>query len=185
MHVRNCQFSHKTLIILQITMFKFICVRLYLPLSTKDIDISYIHEPSTILKIKEISQLAMSFLVLQKQFFEGPCLPHLVYHKSLVMQMAELHSWISLYQVVRNDSLVQSLSQIVFLTNYRDPKSMLTLIFLLSKETQQNHNLFYSRIHRCMCSFSKVCDNSLKLRLIHQSKSQHLDLSLHQSRFYT
>ena len=34
-----------------------------------------------------------------------------------------------------------------FFTNYRDPKRMLTLIFLLSKETQQNHNLFYSMIH--------------------------------------
>ena len=99
------------------------------------------------------------------------------------MQMAELHSWNSLYQVVQNDSLIQSLSQIVFLTNYGDPKSMLTLIFLISKETQQDHNLFYSRIQRCTCSFNKVCDNSLKLRLIHQSKSQHLDVSLHQSRF--
>lgn len=49
---------------------------------------------------------------------------------------------ISLYQVVPNDSLVQSLSRLVFLRNYRDQKRMLTLIFLLSKETQQNHNFF-------------------------------------------
>lgn len=29
-------------------------------------------------------------------FFEGPCLPHLIYHKSLVMQMVELHYLICL-----------------------------------------------------------------------------------------